>query len=160
MNYQHFEFPFNMIIEQFGIKSSYWRCSELPSFSLWNNFFGRLGSEISGVFSSNDSSEALSSVLLELDWLEVSVLSAGGLGMVSGFSLGVFKACKIDGDSEWPAFNGSWFLISCSGGLMSLMVFVLYLIFVPYSEALVAIILFNGGWFLLRWSRNCTDSLT
>ena len=78
----------------------YSRWSELPSFSFWNSFLGRFGSEISGASSCNDSSEALSSVLLGLDSLEVSALSAVGIGIMAGFSLSVFKTCKIDGDSD------------------------------------------------------------
>ena len=76
------------------MKSSYSKWSELSSFSLWNSFLGRFRTEISGVSSCNDSSEALSSVSLVLDSLEVSVLSAGGLRLIAGFSLRVFKSCK------------------------------------------------------------------
>ena len=65
--------------EQLGMKSSYSKWSELSSFSLWNSFLGCFSTEISGVSSCNDSSEALCSVSLVLDSLEVSVLSAGGI---------------------------------------------------------------------------------
>lgn len=82
------------------MKSSYSKWSELSSFSLWNSFLGCFSTEISGVSSCNDSSEELSSVSLVFDSLEVSVLSAGGPGLIAGFSLRVFKSCKIDGDSD------------------------------------------------------------
>lgn len=82
------------------MKSLYSKWSELSSFSLWNSFLGCFSTEISGVSSCNDSSEALSSVSLVLDSLEVSVLSAGGLRLIAGFLLRVFKSCKIEGDSD------------------------------------------------------------
>ena len=86
--------------EQLGMKSSYSKWSELSSFSLWNSFLGCFSTEISGVCSCNDSLEALSSVSLVLDSLEVSVLSAVGVGLIAGFSLRVLKSCKIDGSSD------------------------------------------------------------
>ena len=107
-----------LLTEQLGMKSLYSKWSELSSFSLWNSFLGCFSTEISGVSSCNDSSEALSSVSLVLDSLEVSVLSAGGLGLIAGFLLRVFKSCKIEGDSDWSVFNGSWFSISPLGGLV------------------------------------------
>ena len=65
--------------EQLGMKSSYSKWSERSSISLWNSFLGCFSTEINGVSSCNDFSEALSSVSLVLDSLEVSVLSAGGI---------------------------------------------------------------------------------
>ena len=82
------------------MNSWYSKWSELSSFSSYNSFLRCFSTEISGVSSCNDPSEALSSVSLVLDSLEVSVLSAGGLVLIAGFSLGVFKSCKIDGDSD------------------------------------------------------------
>ena len=78
------------------------RWPERPPLLLWNySFLGRFGTEISGVSSFDDSpSLALSSVSLVHGILELSVLSAGGLGIIAGFSLGVFNACKIDGISD------------------------------------------------------------
>ena len=89
-----------LLIEQLGIKSSYSKWSELSSFSLWNSFLGRFGTEISGVSSCNDSSEALSSLSLGLDSLEVSVLSLVGLGIMAGFPRVCIQSCKIDRDSD------------------------------------------------------------
>ena len=48
----------------------------------------------------------------------MSVLSADGLEIIAGFSLGVLKACKVDGDSDGSVFNCPWFSISSSGGLV------------------------------------------
>ena len=71
--------------------------------------------------SCNDSTElrrCLLSVSLVLDSLQVSVLSADGLGVIAGFSPSVLKACKVDGDSDGSVFNCPWFSISSSGGLV------------------------------------------
>lgn len=68
-----------LLTEQLGMKSSYSKWTELSSFSLWYSFLGCFITEVSGVSSCNDSSEALYSVSLVLDSLEVSVLSAGGI---------------------------------------------------------------------------------
>ena len=94
----------------------------------------------------------------------MSGLSGGGLGITAEFSLGVFKVCKIDGDSEGSVFNGSWFSISPSGGLVVFVVSAFsckqssrYFISVFFLGALVAIIFYNlltGGGFLLGRSGN------